>query len=112
MYPIAPEKKSRRQDQLHPVAFWSKNLNDVERNYDTPRSKLLAIVNAVKHWRHYLERATYPITVLKNNSNLPQFMTKRDLRGQEAQWAQELASHDFQIVYRPGKLNPADRPSC
>ena len=38
-------------------------------------------------------------------------MTKRDLRGQEAQWAQELASYDFQIVYRAGKLNLADRPS-
>ena len=35
-------------------------------------------------------------------------MTKRDLRGQEAQWAQKLAFYDFQIVYRPGKLNPAD----
>ena len=38
-------------------------------------------------------------------------MTKRDLRGQNAQWAQELAHYGFQIVYRPGKLNPADRPS-
>ena len=32
-------------------------------------------------------------------------MTKRDLRGQKAQ---ELAPYSFQIVYRPGKLNPAD----
>ena len=38
-------------------------------------------------------------------------MTKRDLKGQEAQWAQKLASYDFQIVYRLGKLNPADGPS-
>ena len=38
-------------------------------------------------------------------------MTKRDLRGQEAQWAQELASYNFQLIYRPGKLNPADRLS-
>ena len=76
-----------------------------------PRSKLLAIVDAVKHWRHYLEGATYLITVLTNHSNLQRFMIKRDLRGQEAWWAQELAFYDFQIVYRPGKLNLADRPS-
>ena len=37
-------------------------------------------------------------------------MTKKDLRGQKAQWGQELAPYDFQIVYRPGKLNPADGP--
>ena len=39
-------------------------------------------------------------------------MTKRDLRGQEAQWAQELAHYDFQIVYRPRNLNPANGLSC
>ena len=38
-------------------------------------------------------------------------MTKRDLRDQAAQWAQEIAPYDFQIVYRPGKLNPANGPS-
>ena len=73
-----------------------------------PRSKLLAIVDAVKHWKHYLEGATYLITVLTDHSNLQRFMTKRDLRGQEAQWAQKLAFYDFQIVYRSGILNPAD----
>ena len=83
-YPIASEERSRRQNQWHSVAFWGKILNDAERNYNTPRSKLLAIVDAVKHWGHYLERATYPITVLTNHSNLQQFMTKRDLRSQNA----------------------------
>ena len=95
MYPIAPEERSRRQDQWHPVAFWSRKLNDAERNYNMPRSELLAIVNAIKHWRHYLEEATYPIMVLTDYSNLQWFMTKRDLRGQEAQWAQKLAPYDF-----------------
>ena len=68
-------------------------------------------MDAIKHWRHYLERAKHPITILTDHSNLQQFMTKRDLRGQEAQWAQELAHYDFQIVYTPQKLNPANRLS-
>ena len=68
--PIAPEERSRRQDQWHSVAFWSRKLTDAEKNYNTPRRKLLAIVDAVKHWRHYLEEATYLITVLTNHSNL------------------------------------------
>ena len=38
-------------------------------------------------------------------------MTKKDLRGQKTQWAQELAHYDFQIVYKPGNLNPADKLS-
>ena len=110
-YRATPEKRLQRQDQSHSVAFWSKKLNDAKRNYNTPQSKLLAIVDAIKHWRYYLKGAMHPITILTDHSNLQRFMTKRDLRGQEAQWAQELAHYDFQIVYRPGKLNPADGPS-
>ena len=69
-------------------------------------------MDAVKHWKHYLEEATLLLTVLTNYSNLQQLMIKRDLKGQKAQWAQELTPYDFQIVYRPGKLNPADRQFC
>ena len=69
-YLTTPEERLQLQDQWHPVAFWSRKLNDAEKNYNTLRSKLLPIVDAVKHWRHYLEGATYPITVLTNHSNL------------------------------------------
>ena len=37
-----------------PVAFHSRKLTPAEQNYDIHDKELLAIVDAFKHWRHYL----------------------------------------------------------
>ena len=38
-----------------PVAFFSHSLSPAERNYETYERELLAIVLALRTWRHYLE---------------------------------------------------------
>jgi hypothetical protein len=40
----------------HPVAFLSKVLNPVERNYEIHDTKMLAIIRGLEEWRHYLGR--------------------------------------------------------
>ena len=47
--------------QWHPIAFWSQKIGLAECNYRVEESKMLAIVKACKHWRHYFEGATYQI---------------------------------------------------
>ncbi|EEB89413.1 hypothetical protein MPER_12489 [Moniliophthora perniciosa FA553] len=49
--------------QLHPVAFLSRTLHAAELNYDTHDKELLAIFEAFKTWRHYLEGSRSPIDV-------------------------------------------------
>jgi hypothetical protein len=39
----------------HPVAFLSKSLSEVERNYEIHDKEMLAIIRALEEWRHYLE---------------------------------------------------------
>src|SRR5213079_2217573 len=46
---------------LHPVAYWSRKCVPAECNYDVHDREMLAIVQAMRHWRHYLEGAKYPI---------------------------------------------------
>jgi hypothetical protein len=46
-----------QQGKWHPVAFMSKSLIDAERNYEIYDKELLAIVKALKVWRHYLVHA-------------------------------------------------------
>jgi len=41
----------------HPVAFYSRKLSPAECNYDVPDREMLAIVESMRHWRHYLEGA-------------------------------------------------------
>ena len=95
----------------HPIAFWSRKLSPAEANYETHDAELLAIVQAFKQFRHYLEGSAYPVTVLSDHNNLRYFMTTKELNGRQARWAERLARFDFRILHRPGKTNPADAPS-
>lgn len=45
----------------HPVAYYSRKMLPVERNYETHDAELLAIVEGFKTYRHYLEGAAHTI---------------------------------------------------
>ena len=94
-----------------PVAFYSRKLNVAEMNYTTGDQEMLAIVEAFKEWRHYLESPILPTMVMSDHHNLQQFMTTKSLSGRQARWAEVLARYDFSIVHIGGKTNPADGPS-
>jgi len=40
-----------------PVAFISKSLNDIERNYEIHNKEMLAVIRYLEAWRHFLEGA-------------------------------------------------------
>ena len=94
-----------------PVAYFSRKMIPAENNYETHDQELLAIVAAFKHWRHYLEGSAHTVLVKTDHNSLKYFMTKKELNRRQARWAERLSAFDFEIVYRSGKLNPADGPS-
>jgi hypothetical protein len=47
----------------HPVAFLSKTLNPVQRNYKIHDTEMLAIIRGLEEWRHYLESARHPVEI-------------------------------------------------
>ncbi|KAH9244881.1 hypothetical protein BASA81_017690 [Batrachochytrium salamandrivorans] len=51
-------------DQIRPVAFYARQMNSAERNYEIYDKELLAIVDSFKHWRHFLQGGLHPVTVL------------------------------------------------
>ena len=104
---------SQKQDdgQWHPVAFYSRKLMDAETRYETHDGEMLAIVEAFKTWRHYLEGAQKPVIVWSDHANLRAFMSTKGLTKRQARWAERLAAFDFVILHRPGLKNPADAPS-
>ncbi len=94
-----------------PIAFWSRKLIPAEQNYETHDQELLGIVAAMKQWRHYLEGSSHTIEVWTDHNNLRGFMKQKELTPRQARWALRLATFDFEIFHRAGKLNPADAPS-
>jgi hypothetical protein len=47
----------------HPVAFFSKTMNEAQRNYDVYNRELLALLEMFRHWRQYLHQAAHQVSV-------------------------------------------------
>jgi hypothetical protein len=54
----------------HPCAYLSKSLMKTQRNYNTGDRELLAIVQALKEWRHYIQGSGHTTIVLSDHDNL------------------------------------------
>jgi len=55
---------------LHPVAYFSKTMNDVQRNYNVYNHELLGLREMFKHWRAYLHGAAHQVKVHTDHTNL------------------------------------------
>ena len=75
--------------------------------YETHDQELLAIVEAFKTWRHYLEGCKFEVLVLTNHNKLCRFMDNKSLSSRQVRWAQKLFWNHFRINYRQEKANSA-----
>jgi hypothetical protein len=48
---------SSKDEKWHPVAFYSKSLLPVKRNYEIHNKEMLAIIWSLEEWWHFLEGA-------------------------------------------------------
>ena len=52
---------------LQPCAFMSRKMNDAERNYPVHEQELLAIMHALREWRHYLHGNKFIISQITDH---------------------------------------------
>ena len=97
--------------RLRPCAYFSRKCLSAAQNYDTYDRELLAIVESLRHWRHYLEGARHKILVKCDHKNLTYFLTTKTLSRRQARWSERLSAFDFEVEYLEGSKNPADGPS-
>ena len=62
-------------------------LSPAERNYDVGDRELLAVVKALKAWRHWLEGAKHPFLIWTDHRNLEYIRAARRLNPCQASWA-------------------------
>src|SRR6202163_3243820 len=86
-----------------PCAFLSRKMNDAERNYPVHEQELLAIVHALREWRHYL--LGNRITIITDHRSLQYIQTQDKLSARQTRWSEFLQQFDYEIKYRPGKDN-------
>ena len=81
------------------LMFASRSLGRPERNYCVTRRELLAVVFAIRKFRHYL---TEKITVRTDHNALRWLLGFKEPEGQLARWLIELSSYDIDVQHRPG----------
>jgi hypothetical protein len=65
--------------KLRLVAYHARKFLIAEVNYSTSDKELLAIVDALKYWKYYLEGTTHKIKVFSDYKNLRNFTTTKEL---------------------------------
>ena len=85
------------------VAYTSRQLKPHEKNYPMHDLELIAIVFALKIWRHYLyEEKCFIYTYHKSLKYLP---LQRELNLRQHRWMELIKDYDCVIDYHPGKAN-------
>ncbi|KAF7699157.1 hypothetical protein HF521_003899, partial [Silurus meridionalis] len=67
--------------------------------------ELLAIKLPLDEWRHWLEEAEHPFTVVTDHKNHQYLQEARRLNPRQARWALFFTRFQFHINYRAGALN-------
>ncbi len=91
--------------KLFPCAYCLRKLNSAERNYDVGDHELLAMKAAFEEWRHWLEGAKFPFTVLTDHRNLEYIRSAKRLNPRQARWSLFFSRFEFKVTYRPGSKN-------
>ena len=103
-----PMQKDSNGD-LHPCACHSATFSPAEWNYDIYDRELLAVIQALKEWHHYLTGTKHLVIIITDNKNLGYFKQPQNLTQWQAQWW--LFLQDFNIkwgVEQGINMGPAD----
>ena len=83
-----------------PVANTSRVLRGPELKYDTYEKQALAVIHAVRAFRPYV----FGITIVTDHQPLIWFKTA-DINTRVQKWRFKLSEYDYEIIYKPGKMN-------
>ena len=89
---------------IHPIAFYSCSMQPAELNYEIYNKELLAIFEAFRQWRNYLEGSAHVILMLSDHKNLEYFATTKQLTRRQVRWSEYLSGFNYVICYRAGQL--------
>ncbi|KAK1406152.1 hypothetical protein QVD17_41439 [Tagetes erecta] len=85
------------------IAYASRQLNKHEKEYPTHDLELLAVVFALKIWRHYLYGVR--CVIYTDHKSLKYFFDQKDLNMRQRWWLELVKDYECEILYHPGKAN-------
>ncbi|RVW54072.1 Transposon Ty3-I Gag-Pol polyprotein [Vitis vinifera] len=87
----------------HPVAFFSEKLNGAKKKYSTYDLEFYAVVQAIRHWQHYL---SYKEFVLYSDHEALRYLnSQKKLNSRHAKWSSFLQLFTFNLRHCAGIEN-------
>jgi hypothetical protein len=83
------------------IAYASRQLRQHEEHYLTHDLELVAVVHALKIWRHYLLRNV--CHMYNDHKSLKCIFTQSELNMRQRRWIELIKDYDIEIHYHPGK---------
>ena len=83
-----------------PIACFSENLNELRNNYSTYDVEFYAIVQALRHWRHYLVSKEFVLFI--DHIVLKCINTKNNLNNRHEKWVSFLQGYTFVLKHKSG----------
>jgi hypothetical protein len=97
--------QKKEDGKKHPIAYYSKTLSAAERNYDVYDLELLAIVNAMDHWRPYLAGSPHKIIIYSDHQNLLYWKEPHKISRRVTREVLMLSEYNFEICHIKGMAN-------
>lgn len=94
----------KHENELKVIEYYSMRTTETESRYHSYELETLAVVRAIKHFRHYL--LGRPFKVITDCNSLKASRNKKELLPRVHRWWAYLQSFDFEIEYRKGERIP------
>src|SRR6266478_744105 len=93
---------SQLQDDshFHPVGFMSKGFANIQWNYPIHDKEMLAIMQALEEWQHFLEGTPERFDIFTDHKNLTYFCDAQKLNRRQARWSLDLSPFHFSLIHQ------------
>ncbi|PKU62236.1 putative mitochondrial protein [Dendrobium catenatum] len=89
----------------HPVAYFSEKLNDTRQRYSTYDKEFYAIIQSLRHWRHYLLPQEF--VIFSDHEALRYINSQKKLNARHGRWVEFLQEYTYTIRHKAGSENKA-----
>ena len=93
------------EDGMYPIAFHSRSLLPMEKNYDVHDKELARVVFGFKCGCPLFLGPQHPVHVLTDHKNLQYFRKLQKVTGRQARWIEFLQDFDYMLEHIAGTTN-------
>jgi hypothetical protein len=85
------------------IAYASRQLRHHEEHYPTHDLEFLAVIHALKVWRHYLLGNL--VHICTDHMSLKYIFTQPNLNMRQRRWLELIKDYELEVYYHPRKAN-------